>query len=174
MDDRVASDQRVDPHRVRLAPFDPALAPLIAGWASGADELRAWASVEPADAGPGMFAGWHADPDVHPHLLRDGERAVGYGEVWEDPEEDEAELARIIIDPARRGEGLGRVLVALLADRARQLGYERIWVRVVPHNTAALACYAGAGFEPVELELQVSLNAGQPREYSWMRYRGAA
>jgi ribosomal protein S18 acetylase RimI-like enzyme len=158
---------------LRLAAYDPALAPVIAGWARGADELAAWASVDPAGAGPDMFARWHADPDVHPHVLRDGGGAVGYGEVWEDAAEQGAELARIIVEPARRGQGVGRALVRLLAQRAQELGYADIWVRVVPENGPALACYAAAGFRPVEPQLERTFNAGQPRLYRWLRFAGA-
>jgi len=57
------------------------------------------------------LARWHAEPDVVPFALEldDGE-VVGYGELWEDREEDEAELARLVVDPARRGRGHGRAL----------------------------------------------------------------
>jgi [ribosomal protein S18]-alanine N-acetyltransferase len=51
-----------------------------------------------------------------------GRRPAGYGDVWADPVEHEAELARIVVDPARRGAGLGRRLVSLLADEARRVG----------------------------------------------------
>ena len=98
-------------------------------------------------------------------------QVVGYGEVWEDPDEGEAELARIVVDPALRGEGMGRRLVTLLAREARRLGYDNVWLRVAPDNAAALASYGAAGFTRATLEVEAAFNTGQPHAYAWMRAR---
>jgi predicted GNAT family N-acyltransferase len=42
-------------------------------------------------------------------LYRDG-RLVAYGELWTDDDAAETELARLIVDPGERGQGLGRHL----------------------------------------------------------------
>ena len=94
---------------------------------------------------------------------------MAYGEVWSDEEEDEAELARLIVAPAARGRGVGRALTAALVANA---GYENIFLRVRPDNSVALATYRGAGFEDVAPELQAEWNAPQPRPYAWLRYTG--
>jgi ribosomal protein S18 acetylase RimI-like enzyme len=94
---------------------------------------------------------------------------IGYGEVWEDPEAGEAELARIILAPAWRGRGFGRMLVILLAKRAKDAGFEDVWVRVVPANSAAIATYSSAGFERASAEEEAEFNTGQPERYVWMR-----
>jgi RimJ/RimL family protein N-acetyltransferase len=141
----------------------------VLAWARTAEEREAWAGLVELDPDPAVFERWHADPDVHPfELLADGE-LVGYGEVWEDRGEDEAELARIIVDPEQRGRGLGQTLVVLLVRRAHALGYETVWVRAVPGNTAAIACYAAAGFARASDEEAAAFNQGQPRSYVWMR-----
>jgi hypothetical protein len=49
-----------------------------------------------------VFRRWHADPDVRPYVLCEGNTPVGYGEVWTDDAEQEVELARIIVRPASR------------------------------------------------------------------------
>lgn len=51
---------------------------------------------------------WQRDDDVQAHILVEDERVVGYGELWFDAEEDEVELARIIVAPtsARRGSAV--------------------------------------------------------------------
>jgi ribosomal protein S18 acetylase RimI-like enzyme len=156
----------------RLSSYDPSLAEAIAGWPVDSAEREAWASLSEQDAGPSIFERWHADPGVHPYVLRRDGQACGYGEVWEDPAEHEAELARIIVDPAVRGQGAGRALTRLLAERARELGYRDVWLRVLPENHGAIACYLAVGLERVEPALERSFNSGQPREYWWMRYDG--
>jgi ribosomal protein S18 acetylase RimI-like enzyme len=80
-----------------------------------------------------VFERWHAEPGVRPYLLEVAGALVGYGEVWEDLDEDEAELARPIVDPALRGHGLGRSLATLLLAEARRLGWEDVWLRA-PDN----------------------------------------
>jgi ribosomal protein S18 acetylase RimI-like enzyme len=153
----------------RLARYNPSLADRIAAWAVDAAELDAWASLTPEQAGPAVFERWHAEPSVHPFVLWNDREPCGYGEVWEDDAEDEAELARIIVDPAVRGQGAGRALTGLLIDQARELGYDQIWLRVVPDNGAAIACYSAAGMLCADAAQERSFNAGQPREYRWMR-----
>ena len=93
---------------------------------------------------------------------RAGEEIVGYGEVWHDPAAGEAELARILVAPDRRGRGVGRRLVALLADRARAAGFDAIWLRVVADNRAAIACYRAAGFVRASAAEESAFNEGQP------------
>src|SRR5690242_9231983 len=93
--------------------------------------------------------------------------AVGYGEVWRDGAE--AEIARVIVAPAERGRGLGRVLVSELAARARATGLSPVWIRLHEDNDAALACYAAAGFRRIDQAAEAEFNAGQPRRYVWMR-----
>lgn len=156
---------------MRLSGYDPSVAGLIAGWPRDASELEAWASLVPHTAGLGVFEGWHADPDVHPYVLWDGDRVCAYGEVWVDEAEAEAELARIIVDPARRGRGVGRTLVGLLVERAQAVGYADIWVRVLPGNGPAIACYSAAGFRRTTPDRERAFNAGQPHEYMWMRHQ---
>lgn len=120
-----------------------------------------------------LFRRWHADPDVHPFVLcADGE-LHGYGEVWTDEAEGEAELARIVVAPDVRGRGLGRRLVRLPVARAEALGFDEIWLRVIPSNEAAIACYRGAGFVRAAPGVEASFNVGQPHEYVWMRLETA-
>jgi ribosomal protein S18 acetylase RimI-like enzyme len=155
-----------------LRPYDRSMAGLITGWPVDAAELDAWASLSGEAADASTLERWHADPDVHPYVLLSGSDVCGYGEVWEDAEQREAELARIIVDPARRGRGAGRALTRLLVERASALGYDDVWLRVLPENHAALACYVAAGMRRADGALERSFNLGQRREYRWMRYEG--
>jgi ribosomal protein S18 acetylase RimI-like enzyme len=106
---------------------------------------------------------------VHAYVLFAGDRLCAYGEVWEDREEDEAELARIVVAPSERGRGLGRALVRQLAAEAAEMGFRDIWVRVIPSNAAALACYEGAGFVRTTTEEEERFNREQPYDYVWLR-----
>ncbi|MCX5233403.1 GNAT family N-acetyltransferase [Streptomyces sp. NBC_00233] len=112
---------------------------------------------------------WQRDDDVQAHVLAEDERVVGYGELWFDAEENEVELARIIVAPDNRGKGLGRILVRRLLAQAVGAGYSDVFMRVHPDNEAALRCYRGAGFMPVEAGLAESWNAAQPVKYVWLQ-----
>lgn len=143
----------------------------VARWPTSAREVRLWAGSaggRPVD--PSVFRRWHEDPDVRPYVLRDGGAPVGYGELWIDVAEEEVELARIIEDPDERGSGVGKRLVGMLLERASLSGLLDAFVRVVPENGAAVACYRGAGFSPVPEEEREEFNRGQPVDYLWMHY----
>jgi ribosomal-protein-alanine N-acetyltransferase len=149
-----------------LIPFTADRAGLVAGWSRSADEADMWCSRAEHPFPAEVVAGWAAQPDIAAYLLTDGGTPVGYGEVWSDDEEDEAELARLIVDPAARGRGVGRALTAALADVA---GYDDVFMRVRPDNAVALAAYKRAGFRDVAPELQAEWNAPQPRPYAWLQ-----
>jgi ribosomal protein S18 acetylase RimI-like enzyme len=138
---------------------------------TSAEEARLWAGIAEWPVSSDTLANWHVAADVLPFLLAldDDATPVAYGEVWLDAEEDEAELARLLVDPAVRGRGHGRRLVALLTVEARRLGFAEVWLRVRPENAPAIACYRGAGFIRASAADEAAFNIGQPCEYLWMR-----
>ena len=157
-----------------LVPFRPAEAEVILGWVASDEEAWRWASLSSKPTDVAMFERWHAEAGVRPYLLVAAGSTVAYGEIWEDPDEDEAELARLIVDPSKRGRGVGRTLVTALADEARRLGWSNIWLRVVPDNEPALRAYAAAGFVRATAAVEGTFNAGQPVAFVWLRWESGA
>ena len=154
--------------------FDEAHASEVLGWARTPEEADQWASVPFLRLRPSLLGEWHADPDVTPYVgLLAGELSA-YGQVWEDHEENEAELGRIIVAPRRRGFGVGRRFVSLLVAEASAGGFSRIWVRAAAGNSAARACYQAAGFVRTTPTQEHEFNLDQERPYVWMRYTGDA
>jgi len=102
-----------------------------------------------------------------PDRRRGARLSARHGELWVDDGEVEVELARLIVDPGERGQGLGRRLAAELARLARSR-QSRVFLRIHPRNIAAQRCYAAAGFAPVEPHQAASWNVGQPIGYLWL------
>lgn len=145
----------------------------VASWAVDAKEVALLSGRVEYPFPPELRTNWRtADADIHSYLLFDGERPVGYGEVWLDDVEDEVELARIIVDPEVRGRGVGAELVRALLGPALDAGYAEVFLRVGPENAAAIRAYHQNGFVDVPAGLMEEWNGGQPVPYRWMRYGG--
>ena len=158
-----------------MSPQD-ADAETVAGWSRSAEEARRWCSVADHPFPAERVRGWWVDPDVQPWLLiaEPGAQPVGYGELWLDADEDEVELARLIIDPAQRRRGLGRALVGHLLAAAEATGLSGCLLRVAPDNAPAIKLHQAAGFADVDAPRAVEWNQGQPAAYRWFELtRGA-
>jgi [ribosomal protein S18]-alanine N-acetyltransferase len=151
---------------LRLHPFPADSASVVSGWATTAEEVLIWCGRPAAPVPPGQINSCAREDGVQPFGLYRGGRLVGYGELWAEDGEAEVELARLIVYPRERGQGLGRHLAAGLAGVARAT-HPRVILRVHPGNIAAQRCYAAAGFQPVEAD-QAAWNAGQPVRYVWL------
>lgn len=152
----------------RFRPHDTAS---LITWPQSLAEAQWWAGPQtPWPLAPTVIQRWHTDPDARPYVLHNGALLLGYGELWVDAEEQEVELARVIVAPAQRGTGLGVALVRQLLAEAGRTAYARTFVRVVPENRVAIACYLRAGFTPVSQVDQLAFNRGQPIAYLWMSH----
>jgi ribosomal-protein-alanine N-acetyltransferase len=63
----------------------------------------------------------------------------------------EAELLRVAVEPASRGRGIARRLIAAGLERLRAAGAASCFLEVRPGNASALAVYRSLGFEPCGL-----------------------
>lgn len=63
--------------------------------------------------------------------------------------DDVVRLGRVLIDPAKRGRGLGRELAALAVEQARRQGAARIDLSVLADNQPARRIYDALGFTVV-------------------------
>ena len=58
-----------------------------------------------------------------------------------------AEIKRMYVEPASRGEGIGRSLVELVLAEARADGFETLLLGLAPYHGAAGSLYESLGFE---------------------------
>ena len=145
-------------------------ASVIANWALSAEDTARWCSSDTAVPAERVIE-WWSGSDVEPWLLVDalGE-PIAYGELWVDVDEDEVELARLIVAPPLRSRGVGRRLVGELLGKAADTGLGAVFLRVRPGNEVAIRCYLGSGFVDVGPDRTAEFNAGQPVPYVWMEH----
>jgi GNAT superfamily N-acetyltransferase len=87
-------------------------------------------------------------PDGRLLLAFDGAAAFGIGCLRRIGPET-AEIKRMYVEPARRGEGVGRTLLDELLRAARDAGYERVWLDSPDFMTAAHGLYRSRGFADI-------------------------
>jgi ribosomal protein S18 acetylase RimI-like enzyme len=61
-----------------------------------------------------------------------------------------AEVKRMYVDPASRGNGVGRALMETLIAGARTRGYRTLRLGTLEEMTAAQGLYRSLGFQPIE------------------------
>ena len=156
---------------MELKPFEDSHTALVSSWASTAQEVALLSGRDEFPFPADLVDGWRkvAD-DITAYLYFDGQNPVGYGELWLDDEEDEVELARIIVAPELRGKGIGTEFVRALLQRALTAGYAEVFLRVRPDNEPAIKTYLRVGFQPVDEKLAAEWNEPQPIDYTWLQY----
>jgi RimJ/RimL family protein N-acetyltransferase len=81
--------------------------------------------------------------------VEEGSRdAVGHIELGAiDPRNRSLRIGRVLVDPARRDQGMGGAMMRTALDMAfRELGAHRVELGVFDVNPAAIACYERVGF----------------------------
>lgn len=78
-------------------------------------------------------------------LENGGYRPIGDVTFWQN------DLPIVIGEPAYRGRGIGRRVVAALVERGRQLGYSQLYVQeIYAFNIGSQKCFESVGFRPCE------------------------
>jgi ribosomal protein S18 acetylase RimI-like enzyme len=156
---------------VELKAFEDSQTALVASWASTAQEVALLSGRNEFPFPAELVGSWRkvAD-DITAYLYFDGETPIGYGELWLDDEEDEVELARIIVAPELRGKGIGTEFVRALLQPALAAGSADVFLRVRPDNEPAIKTYLRVGFQPVDEQLAAEWNEPQPIDYTWLQY----
>lgn len=143
--------------RLRLVRFEPAQAPRVASWVRSDDELFWLAPGTQPPITAEKVLNWTRRSGNAYAFTHRGSAPVGYGELnplRRDPRD--LWIGHVIIDPARRGQGLGRALTDALIHRAFKIeGAHRLTLVVFPENAAAVQCYRSAGFRLRGTEHQV-------------------
>jgi len=123
----------------------------LATWVADADSCVRWAGPKlQFPFIPRQLPQLLAEPGAHSFVLsRRPAEALGFCQFWV-REPGVAHLARIILAPSARGQGLAATLCHLLMDEAAHtVGAQAFTLRVYRDNHAALATYEGLGFEVV-------------------------
>lgn len=104
------------------------------------ENIRSWQEVIESHKSSGIF-----DPRGWNIALRDG-RPAGLALVNRMTGRNACELVYMGVDPAFRGQGLGRVLVQKALDSAHLLNCPLLTLAVDTRNKPAIAVYEDAGF----------------------------
>ncbi len=80
----------------------------------------------------------------------DGALLGGGGLAEFEPLEGTAELQKLYLSDDAKGHGLGTRLAALIEDRARELGYKRLYLETHSALKAAIRLYEKLGYERIE------------------------
>jgi len=135
---------------VTIDAVDAASAPARAAMATYFDELgrRFPDGFEPGDALAEAAVAFNAPHGAFLLARRDG-RVVGCGGVHR-LDAATAEVKRMWVDGACRGQGLGRSLLDALEGEARRLGCTRVVLDTHSVLSEAVALYGRAGYTPIE------------------------
>ncbi|MFZ6744788.1 GNAT family N-acetyltransferase [Undibacterium sp. JH2W] len=135
-----------------LRPANTADYPVIASWIPDALACARWAGPQlaypfaSADL-PALLAKPHAQALV---MVNAYQEVVAFAQFWR-RDEQRVHLGRIIVSPAARGLGYGRLLCEQLIQRAiARTGLSVVSLRVYRDNPAALHLYHQLGFVEVE------------------------
>lgn len=79
-------------------------------------------------------------------LLEPAGEFIGFGQIYD--RDRHVHLARLIVTPSRRGQGVGTRLIEMLMRVGREkLSHQRYSLFVFRDNTPAFECYRSLGFE---------------------------
>ena len=118
----------------------------VISWISDENECKLWAGpyVSFPLAIDSLRAQISCTPDNSFCIEKKG-KVIAFGQLIR-KSEDRLHFARIIVHPAERGNGYGRILCSGLIDKANNQNCRQITLNVYRQNTAALKLYKSLGF----------------------------
>ena len=94
-----------------------------------------------------------------------GPSVVGYAGLW--LMVDEAHITTVAVRRAFRGRGLGKVLMAAMMDRARNLGARMVTLEVRKSNAIAIKMYEELGFQQKGVRRRYYTDNGEDALIMW-------
>lgn len=74
--------------------------------------------------------------------------------------EDTAELVKFYLTKNSRGQGIGRALMEIALEAAKQMGYRKIYIESLPEFSKAVSIYEKQGFKHLDKPLGNSGHTG--------------
>lgn len=143
---------------VRLVPFAHEDCERLAGWVRSPAELFAWSGntfIYPLDIE--QLEAHLERESAHNHIFKavpsENEAPVGHCELYlGERERGTGTACRLLIDPARRGEGLGGATMEALLDHAfRVLRLDRVELQAFADSPEVIRFHRRLGFKPERL-----------------------
>ena len=85
----------------------------------------------------------------------DGARIVGFAAVGFQAWNRRLVLCHFYVDVGRRGQGVGRGLMAAVLDHARAVAARHVWLETSNQNPPGVAAYQALGFSLTGLDLNI-------------------
>lgn len=132
-------------------PYESSDAAAILSWVSDAAAFYKWSAGRlgawPITAGD-FDSYYRAHPEILPFTMTDENGPAGHLLLrWPTEDKTTVRLGFIMVDGARRGQGLGRTMLRFALHHAfTELGAERITLAVFNNNPPARRCYEAMGF----------------------------
>jgi ribosomal protein S18 acetylase RimI-like enzyme len=108
------------------------------------------------------IAGDLADPHIHYFIAYYNEEPAGFMKVHlnsnapDEPSAKAIEIEKLYFRPHFQGKGIGKMLIAVAFDLAKDLKRQKVWLGVIDTNTSAIEFYKKMGFmlyDKIQLDL---------------------
>ena len=120
---------------LKLRPYKPFDAETILSWLDSERTMRIWSGPRHPHFPPSLeemqslYDGYGSQAVNFPMVDYDERGAVGVVTLrFLAPDEKEVRLCNILVDPARRGSGIGRELLAMAVEELREAGISPVYL----------------------------------------------
>lgn len=135
-----------------LRPFEPSDDDQLISWIRSPDELYLFTGPRLTFPLTGeQLAEIRTDAAITPFTAVVDDTVVGHIELVSTGEAV-ARIARVLVDPARQGQGLGERLMRAVLAEGRARGIRVLTLRVIATNARAISLYTKLGFVDAGIE----------------------